>query len=82
MSTVFGTMAKAVVACQQPEGYWTRSMLDPQHAPGPETSGTAFFTYGLLWGVNNDLLDRETYEPVVLKAWNILLQWLCNRMGM
>lgn len=25
----FRTMAKAVVACQQPEGYWTRSMLDP-----------------------------------------------------
>lgn len=68
----FRTMAKAVVACQQPEGYWTRSMLDPQHAPGPETSGTAFFTYGLLWGINNDLLDRETYEPVVLKAWEYL----------
>ena len=41
-------MADAVVACQQPEGYWTRSMLDPEHAPGAETSGTAFFTYGLL----------------------------------
>ncbi|WP_333864804.1 glycoside hydrolase family 88 protein [Sphingobacterium sp.] len=28
-------------------------MLDPEHAPGRETSGTAFFTYGLLWGINN-----------------------------
>ena len=35
----FRTLAKSVAACQQPEGYWTRSMLDPQHAPGPETSG-------------------------------------------
>ncbi|MCQ4947856.1 glycoside hydrolase family 88 protein, partial [Bacteroides cellulosilyticus] len=42
----FRRMAKAVVACQQPEGYWTGSMLDPQDAPGPETSGKAFFTYG------------------------------------
>ena len=31
----FRTLAKSVAACQQPEGYWTRSMLDPQHAPGP-----------------------------------------------
>lgn len=68
----FRTLAKAVAACQQPEGYWTRSMLDPQHAPGPETSGTAFFTYGLLWGINNGLLDKATYEPVVLNAWKYL----------
>ena len=68
----FQTMAKSVAACQQPEGYWTRSMLDPEHAPGPETSGTAFFTYGLLWGMNNGLLDKAAYQPVVMKAWNYL----------
>ena len=68
----FRTMAKSVAACQQPEGYWTRSMLDPEHAPGPETSGTAFFTYGLLWGMNNGLLDKAAYQPVVMKAWNYL----------
>lgn len=65
-------MAKAVAACQQPQGYWTRSMLDPDHAPGAETSGTAFFTYGLLWGMNNGLLDKQTYQPVVEKAWKYL----------
>ena len=68
----FLAMAAAVAACQQPEGYWTRSLLDPEHAPGPETSGTAFFTYGLLWGINNGLLDKAVYEPVVQKAWNYL----------
>lgn len=68
----FQTMTKSVAACQQPEGYWTRSMLDPEHAPGPETSGTAFFTYGLLWGMNNGLLDKAAYQPVVMKAWNYL----------
>lgn len=65
-------MARAVADAQQPEGYWTRSMLDPEHAPGPETSGTAFFTYGLLWGMNNGLLDPAEYEPVVLRAWEYL----------
>lgn len=68
----FRTMAKAIADCQQPEGYWTRSMLDPQHAPGPETSGTAFFAYGLQWGINNRLLDAKQYQPIVEKAWKYL----------
>lgn len=65
-------LARAVAACQQPEGYWTRSMLDAQHAPGPETSGTAFFTYGMLWGVNNGYLSRREFAPVINRAWNYL----------
>lgn len=65
-------MADAVVASQQPEGYWTRSMLDPGHAPGPETSGTAFFTYGLLWGINNGYLQGEKYLDAAKKGWNYL----------
>ncbi|WP_455585607.1 glycoside hydrolase family 88/105 protein [Bacteroides sp.] len=69
----FKEMARAIAESQQPEGYWTRSMLDPEYAPGPETSGTAFFTYGLLWGMNNGLLDKTTYEPVTDKAWNYLM---------
>src|SRR5690606_13610511 len=32
----FPAMAEAVRKSQQPEGYWTRSMLDKDHAPGPE----------------------------------------------
>ena len=65
-------MAEAIKASQQPEGYWTRSILDPFHAPGPETSGTAFFTYGLLWGINNGYLNEKEYLPVVIKSWNYL----------
>ncbi|MDR0573888.1 MAG: glycoside hydrolase family 88 protein [Tannerella sp.] len=68
----FCEMAEAIAACQQPEGYWTRSMLDAEHAPGPETSGTAFFTYGFLWGVNNGFLSKEKYAPVIEKAWKYL----------
>lgn len=68
----FQTMARAIANCQQPEGYWTRSMLDKNQSPGPETSGTAFLTYGLLWGMNNGLLDKKTYRPVIEKSWNYL----------
>ena len=69
---VYTRLAKAVKECQQPEGYWTRSMLDSEHAPGPETSGTAFFTYGILWGINNGLLKEREYWPVVEKSWTYL----------
>ena len=67
-------MAVAVAAAQQPEGYWTRSMLDPDHAPGPETSGTAFFCYGMLWGIRNGLLPKKEYLPVALRAWQYLTE--------
>lgn len=77
----YTTMAKAVTAAQQPEGYWTRSMLDPGHAPGPETSGTAFFTYGILWGINNGYLDGATYKPVIDKAWNYLTKTALQKSG-
>lgn len=68
----FKDMASAVVDCQQPEGYWSRSMLDEAHAPGYETSGTAFFTYGLLWGINNGYLTDAKYLDAAKKGWNYL----------
>lgn len=77
----FVKMAGAVASIQQPEGYWTRSMMDPEHAPGPETSGTAFFTYGLLWGINNGYLDEATYMPTVKKAWNYLKKTALQKDG-
>lgn len=77
----FVRMAETVAATQQPEGYWTRSMMDPEHAPGPETSGTAFFTYGLLWGVNNGYLDEATYLPVIRKAWDYLSKTALQKDG-
>ena len=68
----FRQLADAASKCQQEEGYWTRSMLDPKQAEGAETSGTALIAYGLLWGMNNGLLDRAAYGPVADKAWNYL----------
>jgi len=68
----FQAMAAALLPPQQPEGYWTRSLMDPAHAPGPETSGTAFFTYGLLWGINHGLLPRDRYLPAAQRGWGFL----------
>jgi len=68
----FRELAEGVARVQRPGGYWSRSMLCEEDAPGPETSGTAFFTYGMLWGVNHGLLERDKYAPVIDKAWNYL----------
>lgn len=68
----FRAMAQTLRSIQTPEGYWTRSLIDPAHSPGPETSGTAFFTYGMLWGINNGVLDRADYLPTALKGWDYL----------
>jgi len=74
-------LARAVARLQQKEGYWTRSMMDPQHAPGPETSGTAFFTYGLLWGVNHGYLSKKEFAPVIARAWRYLTETALQKSG-
>lgn len=69
MEAVFREMAGKLKAIQKPDGYWSPSLLsDPATSP-PESSGTAFFTYGLAWGVKAGLLDRGVYEPAVRKGW-------------
>ena len=68
----FIAMAASLKKIQQPEGYWTRSLLDPEHAPGPETSGTAFFTYAYFWGINKGILNEKEYLPTAAKAWSYL----------
>ena len=65
-------MAEGVIALQQPEGYWSRSMADLAHAPGMESSGTAFFTYGLAWGINSGYLEKEKFLEPCLKGWYFL----------
>ena len=63
-------MAPAIAAVQREDGFWNVSLHDPNDFGGKETSGTAFFTYGMAWGVNHGILDRKTYLPVALNAWN------------
>jgi rhamnogalacturonyl hydrolase YesR len=49
-------------------------LLDPEHYPLPEISGSAFFTYGIAWGVNHGLLNRRKFGPVIERAWTGMLQ--------
>ncbi|WP_187263857.1 glycoside hydrolase family 88/105 protein [Pontibacter beigongshangensis] len=65
-------MMKALVPLQREDGFWNVSLEDPEHFGGKETSGTALFTYGMAWGVNNGLLDADVYNPIIAKAWNAM----------
>jgi unsaturated rhamnogalacturonyl hydrolase len=66
---LYKEMAAKIASLQQPDGSWHASLLDPGSYPVKETSGTGFYTYALLWGLNNGTLDKKTYWPVVKKAW-------------
>ena len=70
---LFKDMAAKILTCQQPDGLWRASLLDPDSYPLKETSGSGFYTYALAWGVNQGLLDRAQFEPVVRKAWAALV---------
>lgn len=67
-------MAAAVAKIQDPkDGMWHADMLDPQDFPQPETSGSSLITFALAWGVNNGVLNRAKYMPVIAKAWRGLV---------
>ena len=70
----FLTMSKALKQCQREDGFWNVSLHDPSNFGGKETSGTALFVYGMAWGVRNGLLDKKTYLPVIIKAWNAMVK--------
>ena len=63
------TMAAALAKRQGEDGLWRPNLADPDDVAVPESSSTGFFCYGMAWGVNHGLLDRETHLPVAKKAW-------------
>ncbi len=66
---LYKEMAAKIITLQQADGLWRSSLLDPDSYPGGEASGTGFYTYALVWGINNKLLDKKQYLPAVKKAW-------------
>jgi len=66
-------MFKALVKVQRSDGYWNVSLHDPTNFGGKELTGTAMFTYGMAWAINNGIINKKKYLPVVNKAWNALV---------
>lgn len=70
---IYKKMAKKLIEIQTPQGHWAMSLLGQEFYPTPETSGSSFFIYGLAWGINNEILDKEKYLPAVISGWNAMV---------
>lgn len=72
----FKQMAEEVKSIQGEDGLWRSGLLDPSAYPLPEVSGSAFFTYAIAYGINEHILDKKTYLPVVQKSWAGMLKYI------
>ena len=70
--TLYKQMAEKLLSLQQADGLWRTSLLDPDAFPGGEGSGSGFNCYALAWGVNNKILNKETFAPAVKRSWEAL----------
>lgn len=79
---LFKKMARRLQDIQRDDGTWSMGLLGGTDGyPVKETSGTAFFTFGLAWGIKYGLLDSASYEPALLRAWKALSESV-NEEGM
>jgi unsaturated rhamnogalacturonyl hydrolase len=80
---IYKEMAAKLLKLQSADGFWHASLLDPASYPNPEMSATAFFVYGLAWGVNNGYLDRATYLPAIAEGWKSMVTsvWPDGKVG-
>jgi len=65
-------MAESLAMRQQRDGFWRSNLDDPEQFTMKESSGTGFFCYGIAWGINNGILNKERFLPVARKAWTAL----------
>jgi unsaturated rhamnogalacturonyl hydrolase len=75
-------MLQALLPIQRTDGFWNVSLHDSTNFGGKELTGTALFAYGMAWGINNNLIDKKTYWPVVIKAWNAMVNDCVHADGM
>ncbi|HKK41570.1 MAG TPA: glycoside hydrolase family 88 protein [Bacteroidales bacterium] len=80
---IFREMAARLKELQMPDGSWHASLLDPAGYPNPEMSATAFFVFGMAWGVANGYLDRDSYMPVIKAGWKAMVAsvWPDGKVG-
>ncbi|MGZ3297381.1 MAG: glycoside hydrolase family 88/105 protein [Asticcacaulis sp.] len=72
MIVIFKEMAAELKSIQKPDGFWSPSLLSNPDTSLPEESGTAFYTFGMAWGIRAGILDRAAYEPVARAGWAAL----------
>jgi rhamnogalacturonyl hydrolase YesR len=72
--TTYKQMVEALVKCRRDDGFWNVSLHDQSDFGGKELTGTSLFVYGMAWGINNNILNRKKYLPVVQKSWKAIVE--------
>ncbi len=74
---LFVEMAEKIADIQMDNGAWATSLLYPERFDfEPEMSATGFFVYSLAWGINNGLLSKDRFGPVVETGWATMNDFL------
>ena len=72
--TLFKTMSKSLLNYQNDDGSWPSSLLEAGSDAHSETSATALLVFGLAWGVNTGLLEKDEYMPAIKQAWASIVE--------
>ena len=70
---LFVKLSTRVAGLQNKDGFWHASLLDPASYPSPETSCSTFIVYALAYGINEGLLDKTAFLPVLNRGWEALI---------
>lgn len=66
--------AESLIERRTPDGGWGSYLSQPDRCAIAETSATGLLTFFLARGVNEGWLDRTTYVPVVIRAFDLLMR--------
>lgn len=66
---LYREMTASILKYQGNDGLWRSALNEPEWYPEKEASGSAFFCFGLLAGVNRGWLPAEGHLAPALKAW-------------
>lgn len=73
---LFEKMASRLKEIQPDDGLWRPALLDTSAIHG-ELSGSALYTYAIASGINQGILSRDEFLPVVKKSWSAIVN--CQR---
>lgn len=66
---LFLALSERIVALQGQDGLWRPNLLAPDEPPGPDSSASALFCFGLAWGLRTGRLEGDRIERAVAGSW-------------
>jgi rhamnogalacturonyl hydrolase YesR len=71
---LFQAMSKTLLDYQLEDGSWPSSLLEKNADTHSETSATGLLAYALAWGVNNNYLEADEFNPAIKNAWSSIVE--------